>query len=352
MLNRNDLKYLFDELNNIEGYCVYKGIEHLDEDLSGDRGDVDIVVSRSKYHEVCGILKKFGFLKVVSIRDKELFVSAFNSQNGYLLIDLVVASSDQAFQSILACAEHRKYENVTIMSVIKSIETDCLLQKKNNFISLCKRKLKRFLGMAPYSVGKGILVVVVGTDGAGKTSLIKYINEMPFFKMIGVKSIYFGSNNFKLPFLKDIYEFSTKSRFLQPLKIIAAIAMQLERRMRIISALYYKSLGNVIVGDRYFYDDMVYQNRKENNSGKIKSLVIRLLKYTEATPDLVIYLDVDPEVAFNRKKDFDLHDMYSINRCYKDVMLNSGALFINANEDEESVRGVAVHHILKKLAIR
>lgn len=351
MLNSDCLVSFFEELNNTKGYCIYKGIDHLKADLEGNRGDIDILVSNSKYLEVCVILEAFNFFKVASIKNKDIYIALFDGSNGYLLVDIEKSKTEKDFNEIVSRAQCLNVEGISVMYAEATVPVGSAGFKNLSYIEAIKRKSKRLLGMAPYSIGNGIFVVVVGTDGAGKSSLISYINELPFFKMLGVKSIYFGSNNFRTPYLKSVYELSLRSKFLMPLKALSAILMQFERRLRIIPALYYKALGRVVIGDRYFYDDLIYQSKLGRNGNKLKYFVINMFKKTQAVPDVVIYLDVDPDVAYSRKQDFELKDMYALNKHYKEIMADTNALFVDANRCEDDVRKTVLGVIIERLKI-
>lgn len=56
----------FNDLNNLEnGYCIFKGIQHLEEDLSGDRGDVDLLIHPKDIDEAKKKIIANGFKKVL-----------------------------------------------------------------------------------------------------------------------------------------------------------------------------------------------------------------------------------------------------------------------------------------------
>lgn len=58
-------KNLFDQLNdNKIAYCVYKSLNHIDEDLKGERGDVDILLNENDIDSFDSIAFNNNFFKV------------------------------------------------------------------------------------------------------------------------------------------------------------------------------------------------------------------------------------------------------------------------------------------------
>jgi thymidylate kinase len=55
-------------------------------------------------------------------------------------------------------------------------------------------------------------------------------------------------------------------------------------------------------------------------------------------PDLAIYLDVSPEVAQSRKKEYSFEKMVELNSMYKEYMAERAeCVFVNADQNIESV---------------
>ncbi len=70
----NIYKELFFELKKYAvEYIVYKGLEHLDQDLNGDRGDIDLLVFEQSYDLFLKIITGLGYKKVKSFGCSEYF---------------------------------------------------------------------------------------------------------------------------------------------------------------------------------------------------------------------------------------------------------------------------------------
>ena len=107
----------------------------------------------------------------------------------------------------------------------------------------------------------GKLVAVIGVDGSGKTTFADKLVQEPFFKLTGIKKIYFGNNQFWIPGLSRLARIENK-RF--SIMLILYIMTKIDRQLRIFKALYYMCFGNLVIAERYFYDDEVQYAAKLN----------------------------------------------------------------------------------------
>ena len=194
-------------------------------------------------------------------------------------------------------------------------------------------------------VRKGKLIVIEGIDGAGKTTLAKALYEA--LKNKGIKILisheptdsYFGK---KLKLLltsqktspKEICEYFLKDRFWHVQNVI-------------IPAL---KDGYFILLDRYYLSTLAYQGAYglDLNSLLIENETISPL------PDLVIYLDVSLDVAFqrikNRKKEISIFEnslfLQKVSEIYKYFLNYFNHIVIDGNLSvEENV--IKILEILK-----
>ena len=211
-----------------------------------------------------------------------------------------------------------------------------------------RRKFKRLFGAPPIFSERGELVAIIGTDGAGKSSLIKKLLSNDYLKNRGARCVYLGVNEASNPVLLKIYKFCIRKNY-NIFKFIPMALIELNLRLRMIYAMYYRYQGCLVICDRYFFDKKAYwQSKKKTN--KIKGFLISIYYLTYVDPDLTIYLDVDPEVAYNRKQDFILASSINVNRSYKDIVKKEGfAEIVNANNSEESVFDDSFELIVKTL---
>ena len=176
-------------------------------------------------------------------------------------------------------------------------------------------------------------VSLIGADGVGKTSVgIGLLKFLP----LPAKYIYMGLNvsaaNFALPTTlawdtvqkrynrevigekknpsvedTDSYTFFYKQIQLLR-KALSLINQTFEEFYRQGVALFYLRLRYIVIFDRHFKYDFYYtdaKDKKKQVSFKARTLA-RMRKLLMPEPDLVICLDAPPEVAFERKNEFDL----------------------------------------------
>jgi thymidylate kinase len=137
-------------------------------------------------------------------------------------------------------------------------------------------------------------VALLGPDGAGKSALTAEIQRSFHFP---VRSVYMGlwtsggartdsAGNRQVPGL------GLARRGLE-------ISGRLPRAwMRYLVAQYHRTLGRMVVFDRYVYDALVAAHR---SSGLPKWLYMWVLGHACPAPDLVLVLDAPGEVMFARK---------------------------------------------------
>ena len=425
-------KCLFQNLNekNVR-YAVFKGFDHLSDDLFDGKGDIDLIVDKKDIVEFDSIAKSSGFFKTKGLtqvtnkyysldleKNKLLMLDIFYELplwiNKHSNITLKVNLDEMNVEklvlsdtSIKILSEKERYiynsvyyllkenSNISDKSFFESINlnnevsSSCLgkqilainlirenvsskkdaineLKEKAKFINglnvnkpkakeLIVRKVKRAFKLPANPSHSGMLVAFVGVDGAGKSTLIEQVMSNPFFQPIGIKRIYFGHNEFRSPFVLKIYKMLASSSKLSSLRIFPAIIMNVERRLRLLKAIYFIKMGNIVVCDRYFYDDEIYyRGLKIQNSKGIKGFFEKLLRMkVETIPDLTFYLDVSPEVAYSRKQDFSYEQMKLVNLNYKNYMRPKDEVtFINADNLPNEVYCDAVNVMYSNLLLR
>ncbi len=138
---------------------------------------------------------------------------------------------------------------------------------------------------------KGKLIVVMGVDGAGKTTLVqnmeKCLSHLNFVCMSIFKNPLYtnelemvaqnnGSTRREM-FSKEFRNMVWKNDLI--LNTIDRVVPELEN-------------GNNVILDRYVLCNKVYSNDEDSSINRILNVL--------PTPDLGIYLDVDPQVALSR----------------------------------------------------
>jgi len=437
-------KNLFERLNESSiSYCIYKGLNHLTDDLQGIRGDLDLLIKDDSINEFKSIVKDLGFVVVkkssetpcyylnrdletgrlvmldVDIKfrfgDNSIKTASYLPDFANLSMDIIcidgtdiqvlgkkdyfplmllmrVTSEKPSESSWLEAQALRKSNTRGVLDsevgklvqlldpALLSLEkvsswaelqdkykvktlnflgggflkynANLVIKSSYFYLKETKRKLLRLLGQPPALSHQGRLVAFVGVDGAGKSSAIDSVCDDQYFKATGIKRIYFGGNEFITFRILELYKYLVNSPKLSKLRIVPAIIMNIERRLRLLKALYYKSMGNLVLCDRYYYDDELVRDTIKSdstNSGLIKTIQLSLLPKVRIKPDITFFLDVSPEVAYQRKQDFCFDTMLKVNANYRNLMMKQeGITFINADQEQHKVL-LDIFSKLKKL---
>lgn len=441
-------KKLVYQLNSVNcTYCIYKGLDHLYQDLNGERGDIDIVVKRSdldafekaalgagfyRAKNFIGLPKYyFGkdyqtgkILMLDVVTSIELGVKpvkiikitpdwsriTFDIKHGlrilsaseYLPLTLMLRLSSQSpeqselgyLKDLINNLNRLDYETSFFGEMVKGISAlankdiydmlkisqnwgEMQLEYKKFIYSYFLRNIRARvvnkiiyysgygLRKAYYLVGrltegpmcrirnKGQLVAFIGVDGAGKSTIVDNLMANEFNKRTGIKRIYFGGGEFWIPGVVKLNGMLSKIPLVH---FIPKVLMNFDRKARLYIALFYKRKGYIVVCDRYFYDDEINREMalsKIYNLGVLKSFLMKIQMIFKPRltikPDVTIFLDVSPEVAYGRKQDFSFEKMLDVNLRYKNYMKkHKEVIFIDADETQEVVQN-AVCTILNKL---
>lgn len=419
----NKLINVFHELLDARvRFVIWKGIDHLDIDLDGDRGDIDIIVHENDMIVFSKIVSQYAIIPIQTyflyprrfvgfdentgkqiILDVDVGVRAligkfavvelglgYDSfsiclqENSNIHLPVVVEAESRIVSALvryLQSARDPEYlsialENCNVVNLQLILHRLNIFDIWNNckdfreFIHLAAMRLRserksisirsmiswlcwasfRIMGRPAFYQNNGAMVAIVGPDGAGKSSLIDYINELQYFKFKGLVKCYFGVNNKSNGSALRLLDISQKYTCMRWFKYLIYIYLAIYRRLKMIPAYYYRMMGCVVIADRYFYDDEVYQYIKyENETGVkkyIRGAIINLLKMTYFSADLTIYLDVSVSKAAQRKLDLNLNVYEKINLGYKKYMqMHVDANVINADLSQCIVREEALRFI-------
>jgi thymidylate kinase len=115
-----EYKNLFDHLNEKkEKYIIYKSLNHLKEDLNGERGDIDILINNLKYFE--HIVRRNGWIKIIKKDYPFYYFKLSKNTNLMLDVDNKIRLGEKPFRPYyflidIDRLQTVKFENTRILS--------------------------------------------------------------------------------------------------------------------------------------------------------------------------------------------------------------------------------------------
>lgn len=183
----------------------------------------------------------------------------------------------------------------------KKIRSKLIRKKLYNYtIYHIKKKIFKFR-----QLNRKLIVVIMGIDGAGKTTLIREL-EKELSGVFNVRTTYMGWHDFYLWPIRVYRHFKykhtdkdTKRSITDSVKRIALfenIIIFIELYSRYLKSILNRNT-EIVLFDRYFYDSIV---RSKNHIWE--TLLISLVP----KPDLFILLDAPNNVLYERKKEISM----------------------------------------------
>jgi thymidylate kinase len=191
-----------------------------------------------------------------------------------------------------------------------------------------------------------MLICFIGIDGSGKTTYSKKLqsslNKYYSCEYLHFDTIFAGNlmniiakidNPNKNSSLNDITSYSEKNKrgFLKLFSMyIWALVLLLDDFIFYIKKLLFRR-RSVIICDRFFYDTAITLTY----SGVKASLVFFIYQKVFPKPDLVIFMDIEPIIAYNRKKEDSLDYLKEKRELYNYFFLNFCNEKIKVNTDDD-----------------
>ena len=151
---------------------------------------------------------------------------------------------------------------------------------------------------------KGIFITLEGGEACGKTTQIQMLKE--YFKNKKIDAL-FTKEPGGMPLTDELRRLILNYEIDPPLEkteLLLYLAARIEDIEKVIKPALEE--GKIVIGDRFNDSTIAYQA-----SGRQIMPIDDMINFTENiidnfTPDLTIYLRLDPQTAFERKKNIDL----------------------------------------------
>ncbi|RZN59588.1 dTMP kinase [Avibacterium paragallinarum] len=193
---------------------------------------------------------------------------------------------------------------------------------------------------------KGKFIVIEGLEGAGKTTAREAI--LATLQQSGIDDVVFTREPGGTPLaekLRQLIKYETE----EPVSDKAELLMLYAARIQLVENVIKPALeaGKWVIGDRHDLSSQAYQG----GGRQIDAQLLQTLKHTvlgDFSPDLTLYLDLDPEIGLARARgrgELDRIEQQEIaffqrtrRRYLELVQQDPNAVVINAEQPIEQVR--------------
>lgn len=145
---------------------------------------------------------------------------------------------------------------------------------------------------------RGIFIVLEGPDGSGKSTMANMIGE--YYKEKG-RDIVFTREPGGTPISEKIRDIILDNNNIEMSYTTEALLYAAARAQHVSEKIVpWLEQGKVVISERYVYSSLVYQGiGRKLGVDKVK--MINDFATNSLKPDLVLFFDIDPEKALNRK---------------------------------------------------
>jgi thymidylate kinase len=187
---------------------------------------------------------------------------------------------------------------------------------------------------------RGLLVALLGPDGAGKSTLSRGIRESFFFP---VRFVYMGVGTGGLSRLA-----ARLTIFHRPPFTYFAFVSTLW--VRYLTGLFYRWQGRLVIFDRYTYDALLPM---PGGVSTLKRRALDIQAWICPPPDLILILDVPGEVMFQRKGEFSSEHLEAQRQMLLSLKQRLPSVeVIDGTQPLDAVRSDAIQRIWRRYASR
>ncbi|XOV78173.1 MAG: dTMP kinase [Aestuariibacter sp.] len=146
---------------------------------------------------------------------------------------------------------------------------------------------------------KGKFIVVEGLEGAGKSSAVATCKDV--FKKAGIDVVATREPG-GTPLAEAIRD-CVKGHWHEPVSPVTELLLMYAARKQLIDNVIVPSLqnGTWVLGDRHDHSTLAYQGGGRQIADSVIE-PIRQVALSGLAPDLVLYLDIDPQVGLERAR--------------------------------------------------
>lgn len=346
------LQHLFDALEKKKiCYSLLRGIREWEEDAQTK--EISLLVKRPDLKNFAKTAARLGFIELPrrGYAPHYFYVAYDPAAGAWLKLDVVGDAELIKSGNPDVLARHRKVFARELFG--GSITPDNAWRRLCAFL---KQGLRFFrFRLKP----RGLWVVLLAPDGAGKTTLARTLLKQQFLRP---KLIYMGTNpdsdSTGFPASKwlkkrlkqlDGKKGPARKLLLKPLKMAAYLNRLREHWCRVGAGLYYKFSGRVVVFDRFVYDSHLAAPAKSRGQ-KIRRW---LIYHTCPPPDAIYLLDAPGEVLFSRKGEHSPEILEKQRQTFLTLQsLIPNMVIVDATKSAEEVRSQILANIWKLYALR
>lgn len=224
----------------------------------------------------------------------------------------------------------------------------------------------------------GLVVAILGCDGAGKSTTLSYIKKQ-FKTKLDVVSIYFGSGDSSSSLLRkpmklvarkvsgkgvghavekeyaEQKKVSLKSRFYSIAKVLWAVTLAKEKKTKQRQMVKARNNGLLVLTDRYPQSNMPgasdgpLLSRYQNGKGLMKRISNWEQRVYESfsvnPPDMTIKLVVPTEVAIARKPEMTVEEIENKKNIVMSMDISEHTAVIDTSRPFEVTRGEVMKEI-------
>lgn len=305
---------------------------------------------------------------------------------------MVGEKSKRIILSLCDMAPGRKaqFRNLQV-SLRTELKSFTAYSKLSSWFARAKREIfwlyggmKRRLGWSNYSANRrvspsgGLVVAILGCDGAGKSTTLSYIKK-EFNKKLDVVSIYFGSGDGSSSLLRkpmklvarkvggkgvghavekeytEKKKVSFKSRLYSIAKVMWAVTLAKEKKSKQRQMVRARNNGLLVLTDRYPQSnipgasDGPLLSRYRSRKGMMKRIAEWEQQIYESfavnAPDLTIKLTVPTEVAIDRKPEMTVEEIENKKKIVMSMDISEHTAIIDTSRPFEETCGEVMKEI-------